>query len=139
MIKNKNNQIHKAQYLSELAILLAIVILALTGMQSYMRRGMQAKLKAGIDAGVELGHSNLDSLRFPTSQGGVSGNITNLTQYEPYYVDETAMFNAQSAEKELVAPQTDKKVKITQQTHTRSGVKSKSKTSFDRTMDKEWE
>lgn len=44
----------KAQTLAEKAVLMSIVIAAIFSMQIYVKRGLQAKLKTGISAGVGL-------------------------------------------------------------------------------------
>lgn len=60
MMVNKN----KAQSLAELAVLLGLVIAALISMQVYVKRALQARYKAIVDA---------------------SGDVYGLRQYEPYY------------------------------------------------------
>lgn len=55
----------KGQSLSEYALLVSIVAAVLAGMQLYAQRGLQAKMKSGIDSQL----SRLGPLR----------------QYEPYY------------------------------------------------------
>lgn len=60
MMVNKN----KAQSLAELAVLLGLVIAALISMQVYVKRALQARYKAVVDA---------------------SGDFYGLHQYEPYY------------------------------------------------------
>lgn len=63
--KKKNK---KAQITTEYAILVAVIIAALAGMQIYLKRGIQARLKNAIDYSV------------------VSG-VFNTPQYEPGYMD----------------------------------------------------
>ena len=68
----------KGQSIMEYAILVSLVITALTGMQLYVRRGLQAKIKDASD--------NLPNyIRKQTDVA--SGDIFNEghTQYEPYY------------------------------------------------------
>lgn len=60
IVLNKN----KAQGLAELAVLLGLVMAALIGMQVYVKRGLQARYKAIVDA---------------------AGDAYGLHQYEPYY------------------------------------------------------
>lgn len=78
LLKNR-----KAQSTAEYALLLALVIAAFTAMQIYVRRGLNARLKAGTD-----------SIPFTVlSQAGdsqISGIFGNqsVTQYEPYYIRE---------------------------------------------------
>lgn len=62
------------QSLGELAILLALVVAAVIGMQAYLKRGLQARYKSIADAaGSAFDHTGSD------------GVFTSLRQYEPYY------------------------------------------------------
>ncbi len=63
----------RGQSTAEYAILIAVVIAAVVGMQLYVKRGMQAKFKNMSDV--------------YTAQGGVVGAtpIATTQQYEPYY------------------------------------------------------
>ena len=63
--KNRINK--RAQTTSEYAVLVAVIIAAMAGMQIYLRRGIQARLKNAADY-------PLSSVAFSTSQ------------YEPEYV-----------------------------------------------------
>lgn len=68
----------KGQSIMEYAILVSLVIAALTGMQLYVRRGLQARIKDASD--------NLP--KYVQKQSGVEpGAIFNEdhVQYEPYY------------------------------------------------------
>lgn len=75
LIRNK-----KAQNTMEYALLIAIVIGVFSAMQLYIRRGLQARIRAGTDSipGIVLGQSDVAS----------SAVFGNATQYEPYYVRE---------------------------------------------------
>lgn len=68
----------RAQNTLEYALMIVVIIGAFTAMQLYARRGMQARLKSGIDVtpGYIIGEANL------TNDTGIFGNET---QYEPYY------------------------------------------------------
>jgi len=61
----------KAQSTAEYALVIAIVLAALVGMQTYVKRSLQAKLKGVADA-----------VNFDTSPSGQA-----LLQYEPYYAN----------------------------------------------------
>jgi hypothetical protein len=76
LIKNK-----RAQNTMEYALLIAIVIGAFSAMQLYVRRGLQARVKAGTDSipGIVLGQAT------EVSSSGVWGT---KDQYEPYYTRE---------------------------------------------------
>lgn len=67
----------KAQHMTEYAILVGVVISAFVGMQVYVKRGLNARVKAGTDA---FTHPNAT-----ISFGNVSTEFKNLSQYEPYY------------------------------------------------------
>jgi len=66
-------RLNKAQSLAEYALLATIVIAAIAGMQVYLKRGLQAKVKTFVDGATE-GVSSL------------AGRDKPLSQYEPYYV-----------------------------------------------------
>lgn len=67
----------KAQNTAEYAIMIAIVIGVFSAMQIYIRRGLQARIKSGVDV-------------IP-GQVATEGNVFGTaTQYEPYYIREGA-------------------------------------------------
>jgi len=73
----------KAQNTMEYALLIAIVVGAFTGMQLYLRRGLQLRIKAATD--------NIPTkVRDSYSDASVNGKdvFGALTQYEPYYTRE---------------------------------------------------
>ncbi len=69
----------KGQSIMEYAVLISLVIAALTGMQLYVRRGLQARIKDASD--------NLPNYVQTGKAGLLSGTIfkEGHTQYEPYY------------------------------------------------------
>lgn len=73
----------KAQNTMEYAILFAVVVGALTAMQLYIRRSLQAKIRGGADA---IPNAVL-SQEFQTSGVVVDQLLGDpaVTQYEPYY------------------------------------------------------
>lgn len=52
----------RAQYIGEMVILLAVVLAMIVGMQTYAKRGVQAKIKHGVDEGIGLANKSLSSL-----------------------------------------------------------------------------
>ena len=88
LLRNK-----KGQNTMEYALLISIVIGALTGMQLYLRRGLNARLKAGSDniPGMVIGQA---AAQFPTTDNVAtvvfSDNVFTK-QYDPYYSREGAM------------------------------------------------
>ena len=77
--------INKGQSLGELAILLAVIIAAIIGMQAYLKRGLQARYKAVVDAAADA-----------FTHTGQDGVITALRQYEPYYASSVFTSTADS-------------------------------------------
>ena len=73
----KKNQ---AQSLAEYALGVSLVIMAIVGMQVYVKRGIQARLKTFVD-GAGQGSSQAAGLSKP------------LIQYEPYYQSSLAESN----------------------------------------------
>jgi len=67
----------KGQSIMEYAVLISLVIAALTGMQLYVKRGLQARIKDASD--------NLPN--YVATEAGLAGQVFNEghTQYEPYY------------------------------------------------------
>ncbi len=67
-------KLKKAQNTAEYAILIGLIIAAATAMQTYIKRGLQGRIKGGVDY-VATQTSELD-----TDATGPHG------QYEPYYL-----------------------------------------------------
>lgn len=63
----------RAQSLTEYALVIALVSAGLIGMQVYVKRGLQAKVKTFVDGSVK------ESARM--------ANQDQSSQYEPYYAD----------------------------------------------------
>lgn len=89
------------QSTAEYAVVIAIVLGAVVGMQSYMKRGLQAKLKAATE-------------KFTNVPGNADFPFTKKTgQYEPYYSETNVQVDSV----------TDSKIEETQQgTATSYGV-----------------
>lgn len=68
------NLSHKAQSLAEYSLVIALVFASILGMQIYVKRGLQARIKTFVD-GATQGISSVAKLEKP------------LTQYEPYYTN----------------------------------------------------
>jgi hypothetical protein len=83
----------KAQNTAEYAIMIAIVIGVFSAMQLYVRRGLQARLKKGVD---------YIPGKITAEAGGNAVNIlgdANFIQYEPYYMAKgTSAMTTTSAE-----------------------------------------
>jgi hypothetical protein len=77
----------RAQTTAEYAILIALVVAAVTAMQIYVKRGMQGKVKDVVD-GMGTGM-------------GYAGAVTS--QYEPYYLNSTSNTNQSGNDNETVA------------------------------------
>lgn len=71
----------RAQNTMEYAILIALVIGVFSAMQIYLKRGLQARIKAGTD--------NIPAVVSDLQAGGdVAGLFGTQTQYDPYYIRE---------------------------------------------------
>lgn len=85
----------RAQNTMEYAILISVVIGVFTAMQIYMRRGLQARVKAGAD--------NVPDMVIATFNADDQGKVQNLfgdqTQYDPYYTRE-AQYQMQTTSSE---------------------------------------
>ena len=66
----------RGQHTAEYAVVVGVVIAAVVGMQTYVKRGLQARLKAGSDMMTDI-----------TSGKLLEGKtMSNTNQYEPYYL-----------------------------------------------------
>ena len=81
----------RGQSTAEYAIVISVVIAAVLGMQLYMKRGMQGKVKDGVDF-----FTNQEG----TMDSSLTNNISNLDQYEPYYAESNTTTNQSSSENE---------------------------------------
>lgn len=105
----------RSQYLSELALLILIVVLVITGMQTYFRRAVNAKIKTGVDASISVAQqaandftpANVFDQAFTSAQevryGPRSDDLEPLLQYEPYYKEEQTNTTPSSATVERTA------------------------------------
>lgn len=77
----------KAQNTAEYAILIALVIGVFSAMQIYVRRGLNARLKAGTDTlpGLVIGQANNAGDFVDVNMLGDPAD-PDYTQYEPYYI-----------------------------------------------------
>lgn len=80
--KNRHNNI--AQITSEYAVLVSAIVIVLTTMQVYLRRGVQARIR--------------DAANYPVASG-----IFNTSQYEPSYSNSTSQAVSQSKSSYTVA------------------------------------
>lgn len=76
----------KAQSLTEYALVIALVGSGLLGMQVYVKRGLQAKVKSFVDGSVR------ESARL--------ANQNQISQYEPYYMD--SKFTLEQSQKSAI-------------------------------------
>jgi hypothetical protein len=82
----------RAQTTAEYAVLIAVVIGAAVAMQVYMKRGLQARQKAGMDAFTGI----TDTFTVDTK----TANFSTLSQYEPYYLESSYDRYQESIEQE---------------------------------------
>lgn len=76
----------RAQSLTEYALVIALVGAGMAGMQVYVKRGIQAKVKTFVDGTLK------ESARL--------ANQTQISQYEPYYTD--SKFNIAQSQKSVI-------------------------------------
>lgn len=74
----------RGQNTAEYAILIGVIVAAAIAMQVYVRRGMQARVKDGVDHSM-----NMDS-----------GGVFNTSQYEPYYMDSNTQTTQDSEQRD---------------------------------------
>jgi len=77
----------KAQSTAEYVIVLGLIVAAVIGMQTYVKRGFQGRIKDAVNY-VDYGGSTGDTVTFTT------------TQYEPYYLESSFESKRDSTETE---------------------------------------
>jgi restriction endonuclease S subunit len=80
----------KAQSTAEYVIVLGLIVGAVIAMQTYLKRGLQGRIRDAVD--------------FTDNQG--AGLQFNTTQYEPYYLSSNFNSNSNSNEREALAADT---------------------------------
>ena len=81
----------KGQSTVEYAIVVGVVVAALVAMQTYVKRGLQARY-----------HDGIQFLASETNINASDGNVTfgNTTQYEPYYLSSSYITGSDKNENE---------------------------------------
>ena len=72
----------RGQSIAEYAVLFAVVIAAAVAMQTYSKRGIQARVKSGTDALTSI-TKEITS----TNEPALKANFAKQSQYEPYYLE----------------------------------------------------
>ena len=72
----------RGQSVAEYAVLFAVVIAAAVAMQTYSKRGIQARVKSGTDALTSI-TKEITS----TNEPALKANFAKQSQYEPYYLE----------------------------------------------------
>ena len=123
----------RAQYLAEMVIVISLVVAALVGIQTYMRRGLQAKIKAGVDAGVSMAQAGVAGF-VPPLNGTYIEPTADLAQYEPYYTNEVSNVTMKQASSEkYTAGHT------VQESRGRTSATSYSTSGFNTSTDQKWQ
>ena len=106
----------KGQSVAEYAIILAVVIGAAVAMQVYVKRGIQARVKAGTDAfaGITATVGNVGG-------GASDGQFASLGQYEPYYLESDYERYQENVEQEHMGSGKVIKEKVSDITATKAG------------------
>ena len=107
-LARRQKTINRGQSLGELAILLAVIIAAIIGMQAYLKRGLQARYKSIVDASADA-----------FTHTGKDGAITALRQYEPYYA--SSVFTASVMSDTNLIQAAHQITAVVNDTYTRSG------------------
>ena len=71
----------RGQSIAEYAILFAVVIAAYAAMQTYTKRGLQARVRSGTDAVTSITGA------ITSKNTGQAATLNTLGQYEPYYLE----------------------------------------------------
>ncbi len=85
-------RIKKAQSTAEYAIILGVVISAAVAMQVYIKRGLQARTAAGVNALTQPSFTMTAE-----NMTDVTAEFKSIKQYEPYYLE--SQYQTQQASK----------------------------------------
>lgn len=85
----------RAQSTAEYAVVIAIVLAAAVGMQTYVKRALQAKIHGAAGALVAVNGDATNNL-----------NLGNMEQYEPYYAESNYNVNRQDRYNETITDAT---------------------------------
>jgi len=94
MFKRLLDKKKKGQNTAEYAILISLVVAAVIAMQTYVQRGLQAKMRDSV-ANYMFGQLN-----DPAGDGSVNG-LGPSVQYEPYYLETNFAVQRDSFEQEI--------------------------------------
>jgi hypothetical protein len=123
----------KGQSTAEYAIIIAVVIGAAVAMQTYVKRGLQARQKAGTDA-----FTGVDAT-FTSEVGGTDAKFDKLSQYEPYYLETSNDRYQETVEQEHMGGGKIVKEKVSDVSATSAGSIQKQATATDQaTRDAQW-
>jgi len=86
----------RGQSTAEYAVVLSLVIAAVIGMQIYVKRGLQARVKAGTDSFTGAGAG----FEFTEGTAGITAQYKPLRQYEPYYQESAYDTYSENVEQE---------------------------------------
>ena len=115
-----------AQSISEICLLLFVVVVALVGIQLYVKRALQARFKGSVDAAVTMAL--------------LATNAYVYKQYEPYYTDQEFSTTTQEIATEMMQGEEGQK-SLRSRTHIRqdSEVSSKHEADFHKGAIWSWE
>ena len=125
--------IKKGQYLAEAVILIGLVVAAAVGIQTYMRRGLQAKIKNSVDAGVGMAQAGVAGFAPPLNQT-YTVSTADLPQYEPYYTDEVTNLSMKQSAVQKVSSGV-----AAQESRSRTSATSYSTSGFNTSVDRKWQ
>lgn len=95
------------QTTAEYAIALGVVLAALVAMQVYVRRGINAQMRAGVDEFTQAGSTDRSWLNNTDIRtGDVKLGSAPQSQYEPYYAEAKTMTVKESVQEENINLQT---------------------------------
>jgi hypothetical protein len=94
----------KAQSVTEYAILLGVAIAVFAGMQLYVKRGLNARIKQATDAATGAG-GDVTITVGDAADGGTSYNLNldTQSQYEPYYSESRSDTYQENVERERLS------------------------------------
>lgn len=124
----------QGQSIAEYAVLFAVVIAAVVAMQTYSKRGIQARIKSGTDA--------LTTVKTTISSAGdntLTANFVSLSQYEPYYLETFGETYQEKVEREQMGVGKVVKEIVSDVSARAAGSSQKQKSAVNRThADNQW-
>jgi uncharacterized protein (UPF0333 family) len=89
IIKTFYHRIHKGQSTVEFGVLLVVIVTALVAMQFYLRRGIQGRLRSGVDSLGEQYDPEKSRSEFTINHTKTGVKLVNVTTQNGWYTQQS--------------------------------------------------